>query len=36
MMARGKYKNLLLTLTDDEDEVVGALKNFQEMTSKKD
>ena len=36
MMARGKYKNLLLTLTDDEDEVVGALKDFQEMTSKKD
>ncbi|MBR4389949.1 MAG: hypothetical protein IKT00_12355 [Prevotella sp.] len=35
MMARGKYKNLLLTLTDDEDDVVNALQRFQEMRKDK-
>ena len=28
LMATGKYKNLLLTLTDDIDEVVDVLVNF--------
>lgn len=29
LMANGRYNNLLLTLTDDEDEVVSALVNFK-------
>lgn len=29
LMANGRYKNLLLTLTDDEDEVVSTLLNFK-------
>ena len=31
MMSRGRYKNLLLTLTDDEDEAIEALEKFQNM-----
>ena len=32
MMEKGKYKNLNLTLTDDFDEVMQPLLNFQELT----
>ena len=33
MMETGRYKNLLLTLTDDPKEIVGVLKNFQKTIS---
>ena len=32
MMEKGKYKNLNLTLTDDFDEVMQRLLDFQELT----
>ena len=32
MMQHGKYKNLIMRLTDDCDEVVEALLDFQELT----
>ncbi|MBR5654055.1 MAG: hypothetical protein IKX22_08225 [Prevotella sp.] len=31
MVSRGRYKNLLLTLTDDEDEAIEALERFQRI-----
>ena len=34
LMETGKYKNLLLTLTDDIDEVVEVLESFSHMSSK--
>ena len=34
MLQRGTYKNLLLTLTDDEDEVVSVLSDFQKSRQK--
>ena len=33
LMETGKYKNLLLTLTDDIDEVVATLKAFSQQAS---
>ena len=33
MMETGRYKNLLLTLTDDPKEIVDVLKNFQKTIS---
>ena len=34
MMDTGKYKNLLLTLTDTPDEILAALTRFRESASK--
>ena len=35
MMARGKYKNLLLTLTDDREAIIESLWSFRRRTEKK-
>lgn len=35
MMAHGRYKNLLLTLSDDQEEIVQALMEFRNAQSKK-